>query len=247
MSAAMAQGLRSMALAGGLVFAAVPLAARAQEPEISVAPFLWGPSLKGQLSEGPITIPLDAGIKDLAGGIKGGGMVHAEVTGRGLHASVQAIYADFHDRRFAPVFGANVRSDLFTLEALAGPVIEAGPVALSPMAGMRHTRIRGVFDAPGMGRLKAGNAWQEALAGLEAKAPLTDNLVLRARATVAVAGPRGQSSSDLILVGSYRLSRAVSLAAGYRWASEKVRSGRSGRFGMNLDAKGPLLGLVIGL
>lgn len=136
---------------------------------------------------------------------------HAEVTTRGLHASVQAIYADFHDRRFIPVFGANVRSTLFTLEALAGPVVAAGPVKLSPMAGIRHTRIRGMFDAPGLGRLKAGNDWQE------------------------------------VLVGSYRLSRTVALAAGYRWTSEKVLSRRPGELGMNLDGEGPLLGVLIGL
>lgn len=239
--------LRRAGFGAWLGLALLPGAAAAQAPSVAVAPFLWAPSLKGQMSDGPVTIPLDASPGDLAGGIRSGGMLHAEISTRRLHASIQTIYADFHDRQFAPVLGADVRSNLFTVEALAGPVVEAGPVELSPMAGLRHTRIKGVFDAPGMGRLKAGHEWREMLVGLEAKAPVTDSLALRARATVAIDGPRGQDSSDLILAGSYRLSRTVSLAAGYRWASERVHSRRPGSFGMDLDAKGPLLGLVIGL
>ena len=238
---------RGVVLVAGLVLSGMSGLARADRPIVSLAPFVWGPSLKGQLNEGPITIPLDAGIGDLAGGIRGGGMLHAEVTSRRIHASVQVIYVDFHDSSFAPILGADVRSTLFTVEALAGPVIAAGPITLSPMVGIRHTRIKGAFEAPGLGKLKAGNDWREGLVGIEAKAPLTVNLTLRTRMTVAVAGPDGQSSSDIIVAGCYRLSRTISLTGGYRWAREKVQPATVGGFGLDLDGRGPLLGLVIDL
>lgn len=75
--------------------------------------------------------------------------------------------------------------------------------------------------------------------------PINRHLALRGRATTAIDGPRGQSSSDLILAFSYKLSPSISLAAGYRWADEKILPGRNGDFGIDLNGKGPLLGLLI--
>lgn len=91
-------------------FAAVlPLAlappAWAGDMDVAVAPFVWAPAMRGTLQEGPVVIPLDTSARDLAGGIRAGGMVHAEADADALHASVQAIYADFHDRSFARFLG----------------------------------------------------------------------------------------------------------------------------------------------
>jgi hypothetical protein len=221
--------------------------ALAEDIDFSLAPFVWASSMKGQLSEGPVTIPLDASAGDLAGGIKAGGMLHGEASSRRLNASIQVIYADFHDRSFAPVFGADVRNKLLTVEALAGPRLHAGGVEIVPMAGIRHTRISGAFNAPGLGALRAGKAWSEGLVGLEARVPLSDRLTLRARGTAALVGPGGQQSADFIAAASYRIGNSLSLAAGYRWAEEKVLPDTASSFGMNLKAKGPVLGLVIGL
>lgn len=224
-----------------------PIGAKAEPVAVTVSPFIWAPALKGTLVEGPVTIPLDAGVEDLAGGIKGGAMLHAEARSDRWQGSVQTIYVDFHDQNFAPIMGADVRSSLLTVEALAGPRFSAGNVEFVPLAGLRHTRIRGTFETPALGRLQAGRAWQEGLAGLEVGIPVSRRLSLRARGTVAVIGPSRHRGSDLIAVTRYRLGRSVSLAAGYRWASERIVPGPLKSFGMNLNAKGPLLGLSFDL
>lgn len=218
--------------------------ARAADRSFSVAPFLWGPALDGQLQEGPIVIPLDAKVSDLAKGIQSGAMLHAEASTKRLHASAQAIYLDFHDERFAPVLDANVRSRLFTMEALVGPRFTRGRAEISPEIGLRYTHIEGRFDAAGLGTLAVGKRWTEGLAGLEAQTAVTERTTLRARATYAFTGPSGQSSSDVIVAGVYRLSERWSIAGGYRWAKETVRPDEASAFGMSLRGKGPVLGLV---
>lgn len=230
-----------------LVASASSATCRAEDIDLSIAPFVWAPSLKGELSEGPILIPLDASPGDLAGGIKSGGMLHAEAEGQLFRASLQGMYADFHDRSFAPVFGADVRSSLLTVEMLAGPRIRRGAVEVVPMAGMRHTRVTGALNAAGLGTVKIAKRWSEGIAGLDVKARLSPRFALRARGTVAFAGPAGQSSADLIVAGTRQLTRNFSLALGYRWARETVRADTASSFGMQLKASGPVAGLVIGL
>lgn len=230
-----------------LIALASPAAGRAENIELSIAPFAWAPTLNGELSEGPIVIPLDASPGDLAGGIKSGGMLHAEAKGQRFQASLQAMYVDFHDHSFAPVFGADVRSTLVTVEMLAGPRIRHGTVEVVPMAGLRHTRITGALDAPGLGTVKIAKRWSEGLAGLEVRARLSPRLTLRARGTAAFAGPPGQSSADLVVAGSRQLTRSISLVLGYRWARETVRADTASSFALQLKAAGPAAGLVIGL
>jgi hypothetical protein len=236
------------AIAGAIACAALATSstALAKDVALSIAPFAWAPAIKGELSEGPIVIPLDASVGDLAGGLKSGGMLHGEAKGERFQASLQAIYVDFHDRSFAPVMGADVRSRLLMVEMLAGPRIRQGPVELVPMAGLRYTRITGTLQAPGLGALQVGRRWSEGLAGLEASARLSPRVTLRARGVVAFAGPAGQSSADLVVAGTRQLSRGVSLALGYRWARETVRSETVDAFGLDLRAKGPVAGLIIG-
>ena len=218
--------------------------AHAEPVKLSIAPFVWVPSLKGELSTDAIAIPLDVGPGDLIGGIKGGAMVHAEASFDHIQASVQTMYVDFHQGSFVPVFGADVRSSLFTVEALAGPRLRRGTIEVVPMVGLRHTRITGTFDAPGLGRLKAARQWQEALLGLELQAPVSPQLSLRTRATYAIGGPSGQHSSDVIVAGSYRLGRSTSLVGGYRWASERVYADGAESLGMELNGRGPIVGVV---
>lgn len=225
----------------------LPATGRAEAIDLSIAPFVWAPTLQGELSKGPIVIPLNANPGDLAGGVKAGGMLHAEASGPKFQASFQAMYVDFHDRSFAPVFEADVRSSLLTAEMLAGPRIRRGTIEVVPMAGLRYTRITGALDAPGLGTVKIAKRWSEGLAGIEVRARLSPRLTLRARGTVAFAGPAGQSSADLNVAGTRQLTRGISLALGYRWARETVGADTASSFGMQLKAAGPVAGLVIGL
>lgn len=209
-----------------------------------VIPYLWAPTIAGDVGLGPIKVPVRVTPASVAGGVKAGFMGHArrDLDDRFAYAEVVAI--DFGDPTFAPFFGQPVVANILFTEVGAGlnRKIRLGRTTVlkvSPYAGFQHLYVEA--GVSGALATRAAGSWSSPVVGVTAQLPLSPRFSLDAKVDAAGFGVGNVDYRSLAGALEYRVSRRIGLAVGYRSA----RGDYAGGSGLSLDLKGngPLIAL----
>lgn len=209
-----------------------------------VVPYLWAPTLVGNVGLGPAKVPVHITPASVAGGVKAGVMGYARRDLGDRFAYGEVVAVDFGDPAFAPFFGQPVVAKAVFTELGAGlnRTIRLGRTTVlkvSPYAGFQHfyieTRVSGALA------IGAAGSWSSPVIGVTAQLPLTSRFSLDAKLDAAGFGLGRVDYQNLAAALEYRISKRMGLAMGYRTARGKYAGGT----GLSLDLKGsgPLLAI----
>lgn len=113
---------------------------------VKVMPYIWLPTVAGDVALGPLSVPVRVDPSDFAAGIKIGGMgqVRADVDHKFIY--VDGIFADYQNANFKPFFGQGVISKIRFGEAGFGITREVRlggerTMRLSPHLGFQHLHM----------------------------------------------------------------------------------------------------------
>lgn len=114
---------------------------------------------------------------------------------------------------------------------------------LSPYAGARGLRLTGEIRGPRGNSGSSTQVWWDPIVGAEVRLPATGKFRLRLRGDLGGFGAGSRISGQIEPVLDWRVSRRLSLQAGYRWLYADYESG-SGRetFRYDLVTQGPQFG-----
>ena len=209
-----------------------------------VVPYLWAPTIAGNIGLGPISVPVRVTPSSVAGGVKAGFMGYARRDLDDRFAYGEVIAIDFGDPTFAPFFGQPVVASVLFTEVGAGlnRKIRLGRntvLKVSPYAGFQHLYVEA--QVSGALATRAAGSWSSPFVGVTAQLPLSPRFSLDAKIDAAGFGLGRIDYRNLAAALEYRLSRRVGLAVGFRSA----RGNYLGGPGLSLDLKGngPLIAL----
>ncbi|MEQ8744916.1 hypothetical protein [Parasphingorhabdus sp.] len=212
---------------------------------LTLSPYLWGPSLSGMASLGPINAPVNLNLSELASGIKIGGMGHLQYNRENLFVYAEAIGARFGDPEFATFGNQSVKTHAILLETGAGihhrfEIDENRSLEISPYAGVRYVELKAAINGPLI--ITSGeNEWIDPVIGTIARFNLNDRWALVGKADVAGLFITVNSYRNFALGLEHRVNSRLSFVGGYRSTSGKFTADRG--LTVDLDGNGPIVGL----
>jgi hypothetical protein len=221
---------------------AVGPSAEAHRAKITLAPYLWAPTINGRVSLGPLALPLRATPGQLASGLRAGAMGSATIEKDRGFIGIEVIAIDFKRNQFAPVLSQDVAARVISIEGVAGYTFSIGKnLVLRPIAGIRYNSLTvDVGTAPA--NLAVSGAWIEPLVGGVATIRVGERWTVTAKADRGIGG-QDRRSFDARADIDYRLARRVSVFAGYRHTAQYYASSGTPAFTIDLRGDGPIVGL----
>ncbi len=229
----------------------------ASEWHFSLIPYLWVPSVNGNLTVNGNALNLDSGFFETgdssSGSINFAAMVRAELSHDRLSLFGDCIYLDLDAARQGALANQDARLKLGIYELgaaysiLETPSTEQGSprLRLEPLAGIRIYDVDARITGSG-GGLNTSNsaAWVDGFVGGRARFDFNSTLSLSGRGDV------GGGGSDLTWSASgeldVRVSQMVSIELGYRAMSADYTKGRGASlFNYDLLLHGPFLAVTI--
>jgi hypothetical protein len=224
--------------------------ARAEETEppkvqLVLSPYAWAPTIKGNTALGQLKVPVRATPGYLVRGIKVGGMGNIRIERPHDFIFAEAIIADYGNKNFRPFFGQALTSKIRYFEFGAGlhRTIHVGAntnIRLSPYAGLQYVKLDN-FVTGSLLTATANGRWTNPVAGVVVELPVNAKFSLTGKLDGAGFGITDSDYRSLALLANLRISKRVSLNAGYRWA--KGRFDSDSGLALDLTAAGPQIGL----
>ena len=227
-----------------------PLQAQEAESSWIVAPYVWGPDVKGDVGIGNISVPLNVGLSELGSGVKLGAMGYVRWTHERTFLYAEGLGLDFKDKSFAAFFNQNVHAKVVLAEAGIGRHFRwdvtfptKGALQLSPYVGGRYTWLNVEASNP-LQSLEADDNWLDLAVGVLAEAPLYGRLCYIVKADAAGFGLNRDLYWNVVAGVQYPFTPSFTGIAAYRISRFDADQGGGNDLDLNLRAAGPLLGLA---
>lgn len=256
--------------------AAGPAAAQNPAPDpdrwqLSIAPYLWGVAIKGDVGVGKTDARVDASFSDILDHLNGALMLSLEARKGRFGLLSDSLYADLEDNAASAEHRLKVdaTAKLF-IQSLAGTYrvgtwqladTAAGPlgVTLDPYAGARYTyldaQLDGKLDLPDLGITAHRDAdqsehWIDPIVGLRSTWTLGEHWSLVAAGDVGGISTSDQYSAEAWGLVGYRFGLFgqdnANFFAGYRVLKQKYENGNGrDRFDWDVTIHGPIAGLKL--
>ncbi|MET0987717.1 MAG: hypothetical protein ABW034_20160 [Steroidobacteraceae bacterium] len=227
-----------------------PLQAKEEEPSWIIAPYVWGPDVKGDVGISNVSVPMNVGLSELGSGVKLGAMGYVRWTHERTFLYAEGLGLDFKDKSFAAFFNQSVRSKVVLAEAGVGRHYRRdvtfpakGTLQLSPYVGGRYTWLNVEASNP-LQTLEADDNWVDLAVGVMAEAPLYGRLSYVMKADAAGFGLSRDRYWNVIAGVQYPFTPSFVGIAAYRISRFDADQGGGNDLDLNLRAAGPLLGLA---
>ena len=238
--------------------------------EVSLTPYLWALSLKGDVGVGQVNADVDANFDDILENLNGALILSAEVRKGRFGLLSDTVFANLGDD------GATDRLEIdatanFLIQTLAGAYRvgawrlaefeSAGSLAVSldPYVGARYTylnaELKGRLDLPELGisarrTAEASEHWIDPIVGLRSNWTLGDRWSLLLGGDVGGTSTSDQYSAEAYGLAGYRFglfgATTGDLRLGYRVLKQKYEDGDGRRaFEWDMTMHGPVVGLKI--
>jgi hypothetical protein len=234
-------------LATALFAASSPAQAEEEtsKAQLVLAPYAWIPTIKGSTALGPLSVPVRVTPRDFAEGIKIGGMGNIRLERTRDFIFAEAIIADYDNKKFRPFFGQSLTSKIRFFEFGAGihRTIKVGPrttIRLSPYAGAQYLHIQS-FVTGDLLTATANGKWINPVAGAIVEIPVNKRLGLIGKLDGAGFGLSDTNYQSLAVLTDLRITRGLSVNAGYRWGKGHYKSDTG--LALDLNGEGPQIGL----
>ena len=214
-----------------------------------VAPYAWATSIDGAIGFNGFSVPLNLQTTELLRGVKYGGMGYVQLPTRKGFWYLEGLGIDFGQKQFAPFFNQSVKASLYMGEIGYGwnfdvdthfPV--AGNTTLSPYLGARRIALKATIDGPLLHQSVSEN-WLDPVFGIIVQGPLYKDLSYIAKIDGGGFNTQNSDYRSIAAVLRYAFDAHWAVAAGYR-ASHFDGTDTSGSgFALNINGKGPLVGL----
>ena len=215
-----------------------------REAGTEFVPYLWAPTIDGDVGLGPIKVPVHVTPASVAGGVKAGFMGYARHDLGDRFAYGEVIAIDFGDPTFTPFFGQPVVANVLFTEVGAGlnrkiRLGRATVLKVSPYAGLQHLYVEAGVSGALMTR--AAGSWSSPVVGITAQVAISPRFGFDAKLDAAGFGAGRVDYRSVAAAVEYRVSRRVGVVAGYRTSRGRYDGGS----GLSLDLKGsgPLIAL----
>ena len=239
------------ALAPALALVAMTGSAGAQgfgnEWRAQVTPYVWGTGLGGDLrplAGGP-TVEIDRSLSDLVGDLDAA-LFLSGFARRDRFVLMGDLSTSTSSRSgVLPPAGvqASGRVRQTSLTVTGGwRVADTLDGTVDLMAGLRHWRLNGRVDAPGIFTISSSRSFTDPILAARAHLRFSPEWSALVYADVGGFGVGSRATSQLLGTVNYRMGPQVTLSAGYRQLSVDYRQGGS-RFDLRLG--GPILGATI--
>ena len=246
-----------IALCGLLLFLASPLAYAAEGQsggdkwEFHVIPYIWMAGISGDVTSKGRRASVDESFSDILDNLDFGGFLHLEAAkgkwalfGDGTYVKLSV------DRTLIYVGSEQVQVELGGAYRFAQlPLGKEGGrlVSFEALAGGRYNYVKSEVEILSLLKSTESQDWVDPIVGIRLMAGLTEKLSLRVRGDIGGFGI-GSSSDfawNVVAVLGYRISRGISIGAGYRILDVDYDKG-SGlrRFEYDVTTSGPVLGLA---
>jgi hypothetical protein len=237
-----------LALATILLATGLPAHAQQEAPpklQLVLSPYAWAPTIEGNTALGQLKVPVRATPGYLAGGIKAGGMGNIRIERPRDFIFAEAIIADYDNKNFRPFFDQSLTSKIRYVELGAGlhrtmRVGQNTSIRVSPYAGIQYVKLDN-FVSGNLLTATANGSWTNPVAGVIVEVPVSTRFSLTGKLDGAGFGITNTDYRSLALLANVRVSKRVSLNAGYRWAKGRFDSDTG--LALDLKAAGPVIGL----
>lgn len=230
--------------------AAAPRSAAAEEWTITVAPYIWGTGLSGQVGALPGVPPIDVdvGFDDILDNLDFSfmGLINANngrwgVTGDLFYAKISA-----SNTGLAPLWSqTDVRVEETILSLYGEYKISESPThALWALGGARYWDIStDITLSPGIAAGRSGtvaDSWVDPVIGLRGRAEIGPKTYVTGWLMAGGFGVGSDEMYDIFGGVGYQFTPTTSVVLGYRWMSVDRTDGA---FVFDMDTSGPLIGL----
>jgi opacity protein-like surface antigen len=244
-----------------LVFALMPIAlasvAQAEDSRMDaekswfIAPYLWGPNVKGDVGIAQLSVPLDVSVEELGSGIELGAMGYIRWTRDRMFLYAEGLGLDFEDESFAAFFDQHVHSQVVFAELGIGrhwrwdvTFPTRGELQLSPYVGARYVwlnvKARSVVQT-----LKAEDTWQDLALGVMLQGPLYGKFSYVMKADAAGFNLDHDRYWNFIGGVAYEFNPTWMAVVAYRVSRFDADQGGGNDLDLSLRAAGPLVGVAL--
>ena len=235
--------------------------AESDEWLVLVSPFVWAPSMNGQVALGGVDAKADVGFREIFNNINRVFMGNVEVTNRTLGFYLDGVYAKTSQSERA--YGQKIGLDI-TQSTLAGGVYyrvyeyalggntvfgEPRTWRIEPTAGLRWTRITTKVDIDPVGfSTKKKTEWTDPFVGVRMQADLTDRWTLSGEADTGGFDTSSKKTYNAQAYLGYRtflFEHPTIVRVGYRVLAQEYRTRdfTGNTFKYDVTQRGPVLGL----
>ncbi len=212
---------------------------------LTISPYLWGPSLSGTASLGPIDAPVNLPLGELASGIKIGGMGHVQYSHDNLFVYAEAIGAKFGDDEFATFGDQSVKTHAILAETGFGyhhnfALGNESNLQISPYVGIRYVDLKAAINGPQV-FLTGRNDWVDPMVGAITRLELSKNWSVIGKLDFGGLSVTDNNYRSVQLGLEFNVTNSLSLVGGYRSTKGKFASDRG--LAVDLKGEGPVLGL----
>jgi hypothetical protein len=262
-------------VAAGLVGspAAAEDAAPASAPwQLSLTPYVWALSMKGDVGVGRAEADVDVSFSDILDNLNVAVMLEVELRKGRFGLLSDTIYANLEDDAATGEDRIRIKADAnMLIQGFAGTYrlgtwqlgdfAQAGPlsVTVDPYAGIRYTyldtELTGRLDLPDLGvnarrTTEKSKNWVDPIVGLRTIWTLGERLSLAAAGDVGGTSTNSNYSWQAVGVVGYRFglfgTNNANVVAGYRALHQKYEDGDGrSRFDWDVTMHGPIAGLTI--
>lgn len=218
------------------------------EPTWMVAPYLWAPSLDGDVGIGQLATSFDVGARDLASKVNAAFMGYLRATREAQFLYIESVGMRFRDPDSEPFFNQNVKSQVLLTEigygrhySLKGVGRES--LKFQPYIGIRYAELEAEIRSPQQS-LHADENWLDPVLGIITTLPIRNSLALVVKTDAAGFGLGRDRYWNVVGLLQWHWNSRVSFAAGYRMARFDADPGGSNDLQMDLRAEGPMVGVA---
>ena len=216
-----------------------------------VAPYVWIPTVTGDIGLGAQGIPLNLNAGDLLDVFEFGGLIRGEVRHKsGWGVSVDHIFADLGTGFDILIGDVDASIDAAITEVAVIRRIESGRDSFEPYAGIRHWNADVTAEIQSFffnGTVEVGDKWTDPIVGLRYLHPMGERWRLIAQGDIGGFGAGSKFSWNAATGASYALSRRSQFQIVYRVLSvdrESPAIGGGSPVDLDLSISGPLIGFA---
>ena len=216
-----------------------------------VAPYVWIPTVTGDIGLGAQGIPLNLNAGDLLDVFEFGGLIRGEFRHKsGWGVSVDHIFADLGTGFDILIGDVDVSIDAGITEVAIIRRIESGTDSFEPYAGIRHWNAHVTAEIQSFffnGTVEVGDKWTDPIVGLRYIHPMGQRWRLIAQGDIGGFGAGSNFSWNAAAGASYALSRRSQFQVVYRVLSvdrESPAIGGGSPVDLDLSISGPLIGFA---
>ena len=257
-------------LSGAARWFAIPLvslpvcsAVKADEWLVLVSPYVWGASMRGNVSVGGMSGELDKSLPEILSHLDSVFMGNVEVTNRrfgfyidGVHAqtseshSVSSQNVEATITQTSVAFGAFYRVYEYALGSL-NVFGDPRAVTVDPSFGARWTKLKAKVDVDSLGVSGSKSAnWTDPLIGLRIAADLSDRWTLLGQADFSAWDTTSKKTFSAQAFLGYRtffFDYPTTVRVGYRVLHQEYETGdfTGNRFKYDMTQRGPGIGFTM--